>query len=219
MEALTEFAEGPLLWISMLVFAVGIIYRLVAFFVLAGKRDKVVFEHFNLKYVLLTWLRYLLPFNQTTGKSPLFMIMTYIFHICLLSLPLFLIAHSMYWEEGYFGGYFTDWTIPDAWVPYMTWAVIGIGAIFLIRRLVKPEVRVLNSGIDYFVLVVTVLPFLTGYLTAHTDVLGDYGTLLHILSGELMLVVIPFTKLAHMLLFFPSRMVIGIEWGRRGYSA
>jgi len=42
--------------------------------------------------------------------------------------------------------------------------------------------------------------------------------LIHILSGELMLLLIPFTKLSHFVLFFLSRGATAIEFGRRGYS-
>jgi hypothetical protein len=35
------------------------------------------------------------------------------------------------------------------------------------------------------------------------------------ICGELMLVVIPFTKLSHFLMFFVSRAVTGMEFGRR----
>jgi hypothetical protein len=39
--------------------------------------------------------------------------------------------------------------------------------------------------------------------------------ILHMLSGELMLILIPFTKLSHMVFFFLSRAHIGSEFGER----
>jgi nitrate reductase gamma subunit len=48
--------------------------------------------------------------------------------------------------------------------------------------------------------------------------LGENMTLIHMLCGELMLILIPFTKLSHFILFFFSRGATGIEFGRRGYS-
>jgi hypothetical protein len=38
------------------------------------------------------------------------------------------------------------------------------------------------------------------------------------LAGELMLILIPLTRLSHAVLFFFSRAATGIEIGRRGYS-
>ncbi len=226
MEAFAEFVEGPLLWAVWIFFSAGIIYRLIAFFTLASKRDRPVFSHFSLAAVLKTWIRYILPFNQTVKKNPLFTLASYLFHLCLLALPLFCVAHLNEWEEGYLwtAGIF-EWSalswawIPDGWIQPMTWIVIALGASFLIRRMVVPEVRIISEFSDYLILILAVLPFLTGWLASHTDSLGDYGRMIHILTGELWLVLIPVTKLSHMFFFFPSRAVMGIEWNRRGYSA
>ena len=61
------------------------------------------------------------------------------------------------------------------------------------------------------VLLITVAPFVTGFLAYHQWF--DYRTviLLHILAGEVMLVTIPFTKLGHMLFLFLYRFLIGSE--------
>jgi len=90
--------------------------------------------------------------------------------------------------------------------------------VFLfVRRLVRPEVRILTTAWDYMLLILTLLPFLTGFLAYRQW--GDYQTLLilHILTAEIFLVIIPFSKLAHIILFFFSRAFIGFEMGgRRG---
>ena len=61
------------------------------------------------------------------------------------------------------------------------------------------------------------LPFATGFLAYHQ--IGPYELLmiLHLLTAEIILILIPFTKLAHMILFFFTRAFIGFEMGgRRG---
>ncbi len=222
MESFGDFVEGPLLWIAWGVFIIGSLIRLISFFTLAKKRDKVVFQHFSWKYVLQTWIRYLSPFNQTVGKTPLFSILGYVFHFCLIVVPIFIIEHVSYWEEETMFEW-SWWALPEQWAYWMTLAVIFIGLYFLLRRLLNPSVRILTTWTDIVVLVVTVLPFLTGWLSvnfADSEFLEAINIrLIHILCGELMLILIPLTKLSHWLLFFPSRMMIGIEWGRRGYSA
>ena len=219
MGPLTNFVEGPLLWLAWGVFIIGSIIRLVLFFTEANKKDKAVFRYFNLGYVLKTWIRYLLPFNQTVAKSPVFSILGYIFHFFLIVVPIFIIAHIDYWAEGYFEWDWSGLALPDEWVPWLTWVVIIIGILFLLRRIFVPEVRILSSAPDFILVIVTILPFLTGFLAAHTGFMSGSMYTIHVMSGELMLILIPLTKLSHFILFFPSRMVIGIEWGRRGYSA
>ena len=105
----------------------------------------------------------------------------------------------------------------------MTIILLAIAIFFLLRRIFSADIRLLSTFSDYFLLVVTALPFLTGYFLTHGTVdsigfLGDNIQLIHMLSGELMLILIPFTKLSHFILFFFSRGATGIEFGRRGYS-
>jgi hypothetical protein len=60
-------------------------------------------------------------------------------------------------------------------------------------------------------------PFFTGYMAYQQ--FGDYHFWLiaHILSGEIMLIAVPLTKLSHALLFFLSRMQLGMDYGiKRG---
>ena len=75
----------------------------------------------------------------------------------------------------------------------------------------------MTTAWDYTLLLLTGIPFVTGFLAYHQ--VGDYKTLLilHILFAEILLIVIPFSKLAHIILFFFSRAFIGFEFGgRRG---
>ena len=92
------------------------------------------------------------------------------------------------------------------------------GAVCLVlRRAALPEVRILTSWYDYLLLLITVLPFLTGFFLVQR--VGDPGfwLLAHILTGELLLVAIPFTKLYHVVGFFLTRMQLGMDYGiKRG---
>jgi nitrate reductase gamma subunit len=87
----------------------------------------------------------------------------------------------------------------------------------VIRRIVRSEVRILTETWDWVLLGFIALPFLTGFLAYHQ--FGPYELLmtLHLLTAEILLILIPFTKLAHMILFFFTRAFIGFEMGgRRG---
>ena len=89
--------------------------------------------------------------------------------------------------------------------------------LLLARRLFSPVLRRLNSGGDWLVLLLTFLPFCTG-LMARLDT-SSYQTwiILHVLSGELFLILAPFTKLSHIVLYFMSRAQIGMDFAiKRG---
>jgi nitrate reductase gamma subunit len=88
--------------------------------------------------------------------------------------------------------------------------------VFLfVRRLARPEVRILSSLWDYVLLLLTAAPFVTGYLAYHQY--NDYTTwlVLHILCSEILMIIVPFSKLGHLILFFFTRAFIGSDMGGR----
>jgi nitrate reductase gamma subunit len=142
------------------------------------------------------------------------------FHICLIVVPIWFSGHISLWEESRFEW---SWTpIPDGLADRMTLIFLAIALFFLLRRIVSADIRLLSTFSDYLLIVVVAMPFITGYFLTNGTVdnigfLGENIQLIHMLSGELMLILIPFTKLSHFVLFFFSRGATAIEFGRRGY--
>ena len=215
------FVEGPLLWIAFFVFVFGSLLRAALFLSLSRKRDKIIYQYFSWKYVLATFGRWLIPANKDVVKNPIFVILVYLFHICLVIVPIWFSGHISLWEESRLEW---SWTpIPDGLADWMTLVFLAIALFFLLRRIISADIRLLSTFSDYLLIVVTALPFVTGYFLTHGTVesigfLGDNMQLIHMLTGELMLILIPFTKLSHFVLFFFSRGATAIEFGRRGYS-
>ncbi len=216
-----SFVEGPLLWLAFLIFIIGSLIRAAMFLSVSTKKDKIIYQHFSWKYVFATLVRWILPLNKDLAKNPVFSILGYIFHICLIIVPIWYASHITLWEESRF-----EWSwssIPDEMADWMTLIFLAIVIFFLLRRIFSADIRLISTFSDYLLLIVTALPFLTGYFLTHGTLdsigfLGDNMQLLHMLSAELMLILIPFTKLSHYILFFFSRGASGVEFGRRGYS-
>ena len=83
-----SFVEGPLVWVVFLIFIVGIITRL-AFFISAiirnsGDKDS-TWSHY-----LGTFGRSILPFHRAVVKRPIYATLRYLFHICLIAVPVWL---------------------------------------------------------------------------------------------------------------------------------
>jgi len=188
-----SLVEGPFLCMVFITFTIGILTRF-AFFLLAitkGNSD----THFGWSYVLATLGRSFLPFHRAVTKRPLYAILRYIFHLCLIVVPIWFSGHIFLWEESRFGW---SWrALPDAWVDWMTLVVLGLSAYFLIRHMILRDVRLNSSPWDYLLIVVTVLSFMTGYFSTHGNLdsiplLGDNMQTIHVLSGEAMLVLAVF---------------------------
>jgi nitrate reductase gamma subunit len=103
----------------------------------------------------------------------------------------------------------------DTLIDIMAIIVVLTGIGLMVRRFTDPTVKLLTGPVDIFLLAATIMPFLTGILAYHQ--LGPYSfmVLLHLLSAELVLVLIPFTKLSHFATFFITRSIIGMEFGVR----
>ncbi len=216
-----SFVEGPLLWIAFLTFIIGSLFRIAIFFGVSLKKDKLIYKHFNLKYVFISIFRWLLPANKDVVKNPVFTVLVYIFHICLLVVPIWYSTHIALWEQSRFEWWWTP--IPDGLADIMTLVFLVIALVFLLRRIFLPSIRMLSTFSDYLILIATALPFMTGYFLTHgtLDSIGFISNniyIIHILSAELMLILIPFTKLSHFILFFFSRASTAVDLGRRGYS-
>ena len=212
------FLTGPALWIAFIICIGGLILRLVHLFVQSRRKDAVFYNHVDIKWGLKSIFFWLIPMGSASMRmQPVFTWMAFLFHMALLGVPIFLSAHNILWDEA-FG--VSLWSMPDLWADILTVAMLIAGGFLLIRRLARPEVRVLTSIWDYALLLLTMLPFLTGFLAYHQW--GPYNLMItaHIISGEILLILIPFSKLSHMVLFFFTRLFIGFEMGgRRGARA
>jgi nitrate reductase gamma subunit len=213
MYDLYAFLSGPAVWIAFTIFFGGLLFRIAYLFGLSRERDRVFYNHMSAKWGFQSILRWLLPLGSVSLRNqPVFSIVFYVFHVCLLAVPLFLLAHNTLWHEA-FGA--SLWSMPDSLADILTMVFLACFVFLFVRRLVRPEVRILTSLWDYTLLILTMLPFLTGLLAYHQ--IGPYSTMLvlHILFAEILLIVIPFSKLGHVILFFFTRAFIGYEMGER----
>lgn len=76
-----------------------------------------------------------------------------------------------------------------------------------------PEVRFVTEPSDYLLLLIAAAPFISGFMANRQWF--DYETVLisHMISGAIMLMAIPFTRLSHMLFFPFTRAYMGSEFG------
>ena len=209
------FLAGPALWATFIIFFGGLLIRIAHLYRLSRKKDHVIYNHVSFSWGLKSILHWLLPWGSASMRQqPVFSFMVFAFHITLLAVPLFLDAHNILWDESWG---INLWSLPDTMTDVMT-VILLVSIVYLvIRRIVRAEVRILTETWDYVLLGLTALPFLTGFLAYHQ--FGPYELLmiLHLLTAEILLILIPFTKLAHMILFFFTRAFIGFEMGgRRG---
>ena len=209
-------ATGPLAWIAFGVFILGSAWRLISLLRLMGERDRAVFKGFRPGWAIAGILRWLAPANVTFRHSPVVVSAFLLFHAAFLALALFAPGHAVLLDMN-LG---LDWPgLAGSWALGLGFACLACILFFGLRRALFPHVRVLTARGDWLALVLAALPVLTG-LAAHLQI-GPYLPMacIHVLSGEALLVALPFTRLSHAYLFFVSRAVTGSDFGKRGVGA
>lgn len=211
------FIRGPLLWIAFFVFVGGIGFRTVQFFKLTRKKDPLIYsptKNHTERYGKISdqerKMRFIVSLkNSILGRHQAVAVLTSLFHVLIFILPIFLLAHNLLLYESW---NFSLWSFSESTGNTLTILFLFLAGFFFVRRVVLAEVRALSRASDYFVWFITVAPFLTGFICYRQWF--DYNTALviHILSGELMLIAITFTKVGHMIFFFLARFLIGSEF-------
>lgn len=140
--------------------------------------------------------------SSLLGQHPSTTLVSVVFHLVLFTVPLFLKGHNLLMDSA-LG--FSLPMISDTIADKLTLICLACCLYFLLRRLLVRRVRAITSFYDYLILLLAIIPFLTGFALYHK--LLSYETVLnlHIISGQLMLVGIPFTRLSHMVVFFVLR--------------
>ncbi len=211
MHDLYNFVTGPLAWAAFIVFIAGSLYRLINMLYLVNKKEKFIYTYMSFKYSFRSIFHWIIPFATVNWKRhPVLTIVTFAFHICLIITPVFLLSHAILWDESW---NISLWSLPDGVADIMALVVVGSCIFFLVRRLVSPEVQYVTSASDYAILAIVAAPFITGFIAYHQWVNYQFFMILHIISGEIMLVAIPFTRLSHMLFSPFTRAYMGSEFG------
>ncbi len=200
-----------MVWISVMVFVVGSFYRLLSLAALAAKKDRTAVSYFQFRYACRSIGHWIIPFAAISmRRHPVMTMVSFLFHICIIVTPLFLLEHMILIKESWNVSW---WFLPDMIADAMTLMVIGSCLFFIFRRIILPEARYLTTASDYILLVLVAAPFISGFWAVHQWPGYVWASLFHIVSGEILLIAIPFTRLGHMLFFPLTRGYMGSEFG------
>lgn len=211
MHEIYQFVAGPMVWIAFGVFFGGSFYKFIRMLIVAYKKEPFIYSIMSFKYSLRSILHWITPFGTVNMRlHPVLTVVTYIFHLCLFIAPIFLLAHVVLLDVNLGISW---WVIPEPVADVMTVLVIAACVFFLVRRLKSPEVRFVTSASDFVILAIVAAPFITGFWAYHQFPGYAPALILHIISGEIMLMAIPFTRLSHMIFSVFTRAYIGSEFG------
>ncbi|HLP99135.1 MAG TPA: hypothetical protein VK149_11885 [Sideroxyarcus sp.] len=214
---LLTFARGTALDWALMLFAAGVALRLFEIIGLGRKADLARPRTDSPGSGWRTMVTRSLPPQGMLKREPVTYIGGFAFHIGLFIAIFFFAPHIEFFRN--MTGF--GWpSLPSALVDAAVVAAIVALAVLLAHRLNHPVKRLLSTFADYLAWAVTLLPLLTGYMAYH-HLMFEYTLMLalHLFSVELLLVLLPFTKLFHTFSVFISRWYNGDIFGRKGVAS
>lgn len=211
MHQFYSLLTGPFLYAAFILCIGGIIVQTILLLVDAYRKERSVFSFISLKYTLLSMIHWATPFGSTVmRKNAVLTVVGFLFHFFLLAVPVFLFAHVLLVYEA--------WGI--AW-PALPGLIADAGSLivsaacvfFLIRRVALKELRFISGPMDYIIPVLVFVPFFTGFWASQSLPGFKIIHFVHIISGEILLVIIPFTRLSHMFFGVFTRIHTSSEFG------
>jgi len=200
--------------IAVGIFVLGTLWRLFEIYALGRKPDLAAPRRAAGASGWHTVYRRSLISPRTYGSSALGYIAGYIFHIGLAIVLLLFAQHIKLIHE--LTG--LSWPgLPSQFIDAAAVVTLATMLLVLVERINRPVKRFLSTFQDYAAWLLVFLPVLTGYLAAR-HLLLPYTLMLglHILSAELMLIFLPFTKLIHAFTLWGSRWYNGDTNARKG---
>jgi nitrate reductase gamma subunit len=213
---LLSWARGPGLAMALAIGLFGLVLRVIEIQALGRKADLATPRDVTPGSGWHTILSRSLPPPGMLKRAPLTYIGGYVFHIGL-AVAVFGFAPHIELIKGIFG---IRWPgLPNLIVDLATIAAIVAMIAVLAGRLVDPVKRLLSGFGDWLAWALTFVPLVTGYAAFH-HMIDEYTLLLaiHILSVDLLLALLPFTKLFHVASLFMARWYNGDIAGKKGVA-
>jgi len=209
-----ELIRGPVMTGTLVLFVAGLIHRVMQFFLATSRLPLEMNGHgihrsprpgfvIQLRSVPQKFLKTLARYqNSIFGMTPFTMWLTVFYHIAIVAAIFFTQGHNVLLDISWG---FSFPSISEKTMDLLTIFVIVVSLYYLIRRAFSAKMKFPHSFRDYLAIIATTAPFVTGFIAYHQWF--DYRTVIicHMISGQLMLFALLYTKLGHLIFFFFGR--------------
>ncbi len=211
MHEIYNFLTGPMAYFTFIIFVGGVTLKILYFIFLSKDKDPEVINYYNPFFAIRSILAWSIPFvSHSWRKDIIFTMATFFLHISIFLVPIFLSAHmvliNLSWGISY--ATFSN-TLSDLFT------IFGmISAIYLfLRRIIDKKIRYLSTFQDYFIILLVFFTLFSAFMAYHQFINYKFFICLHILLGEILIILIPVTKLSHMIIGPIMRGYMGSEFG------
>jgi nitrate reductase gamma subunit len=212
MDHWLEWARGPAFIFAFTFMVLGLVRHLALTlwevhraWRRAGDKD---LPYRQIARATLSWL---FPLGRIV-QEPLFSLTSILFHLAILIVPVFLAGHVALW----FRSVGLWWpAIPNELADVLTIVAATAAVALVVQRLAARSTRALSRFQDYALPLVIALPFVSGFMVMHPAYNPySYSAVLfvHVMSANLVMVLIPLTKLTHAVLLPGVQLVAELGW-------
>ncbi len=212
MAQMIDFFMGPFFAFSASLMILGLL-RLFIITILDMRSAFMNAGDKNIRFlkVIKETVEWMLPGKNTVNTAVIFSVISYVFHIGLIIVTVFLFEHIIIWKHIFKFG----WpAVGKAAADILTLITIISGLILLGYRIFSRTRRNLSAARDYFFLILILVIFVSGYLIPGSFPFLSFESrmLIHVLCGNFIMIIFPFTRLAHCVLYPLIRLASAIAW-------
>ncbi len=210
MEGVLSFLENELQIVALAIFVLMYSARLLWLRSLKAPREKAPPKGSATRGVLLSFGSVFWPWAMESTRKHL---------VVYTEFALFHIAVGIAIAASFVHPYARGWLTPGVVDVCGVFLAIGVvaGLVRIRRRLVKPELRAINTPDDYFAITIITVYLGTAFWGLMTD--GLWGLSVYFTLTALLLVYVPVSKISHYLYMPFTRFYYGFLFGRRGVLA
>lgn len=211
-EVWIEWLRGPAFWaaFAFLILGLGRHTAITAWAIIRTYR-RAADKKMPVRPILRATLKWTFPVDRL-GNRFLYGLSTMVFHFSVIIVPIFLAGHIALWQSG-LG---ISWpAIPNVVATTLTVIAVLAAVAIVVQRLSSQQSRALSRFQDLVMPLVVAVPFASGFLVMHPEwnpVSYEVALLAHVASANLLMILIPTTKLSHMVLLPTTQVVSELAW-------
>jgi hypothetical protein len=212
LEAWTDLLRGPVFRAALTFAVLGLIrHAMITALEMRRMLARAGDRRMPYRQILVATAHWLFPVGRVRQRWG-YSLTTLAFHVAIIVVPVFLAGHIALVRAG------TGWAWPAVGpvvADALTIVAVVTALLLVIQRMGARDTRSLSRFQDYALPVLIALPFAAGFLVAHpawNPFAFDLMLFVHVTSADLVLVLIPVTKLSHMVLLPATQMVSELGW-------
>ncbi len=214
MDSFLDFLKGPFFRFSFAIMILGLL-RIFILSLVKGfeAKSKAKDKDLPMNYVKKLTFGYIFPIRAFRTK-PVYSLVSILFHIGLLITPIFLFDHALLFSNSIAFSWI-GLSLSKNWADNLTILTIVAGIILVTLRASDRKSKFISRKQDLLWPLLLIIPFITGWIAGSLTLQPEtykFYMIVNILSGNIIFILLPFTKIAHCVLLPLSQWITARSW-------